>query len=57
MKVTVEYLENSQAKLTIELSVEEVAPYVEAAAKRIAKEVNVKGFRKRLEIQLRKKQN
>ncbi len=46
MKATVEYLENSQAKLTIEVSVEELAPYVDAAAKRISNEVTVKGFRK-----------
>ncbi len=46
MKVSVETLENSQAKLTIELSVEEVAPYLEKAVKRIGKEVSIKGFRK-----------
>lgn len=46
MKVSVETLEKSQAKLTIEVSVEELAPYVDAAAKRISNEVTVKGFRK-----------
>lgn len=46
MKVTKELLKDSQAKLTIELSVEEAKPYVEKAAERIAKEVDIKGFRK-----------
>lgn len=46
MKVTAKTLPNTTAELTIELSVEEVAPFVQAAAKRISQEVTVKGFRK-----------
>lgn len=46
MNVTVELLPKSQAALTIEVSVEEVQPYVERAAQQISKEVSVKGFRK-----------
>lgn len=46
MKVELNILPKSQAKLTIELSVEEVQPFVDKAAKRIANEVNIKGFRK-----------
>ncbi|MBI2410663.1 MAG: trigger factor [Candidatus Kerfeldbacteria bacterium] len=46
MKVTSKVLPNTTAELTIELSVEEVHPFVQAAAKRISQEVTVKGFRK-----------
>lgn len=46
MKVTSQTLPKSQVELTIELSVEEVQPYVEKAAKRIAQDVDIKGFRK-----------
>ncbi|MFC1598092.1 trigger factor [Patescibacteria group bacterium] len=46
MKVTKKELPKSQVELTIELSVDEVKPHVEAAAKEIAKQVEIKGFRK-----------
>jgi trigger factor len=46
MKVTSKELPKSQVELTIELSEEEIAPYVQDAAKRISQEVEVKGFRK-----------
>lgn len=46
MKVTVNTLPKTQVELTIELSVEEVQPYVQEAAKRISKEVSIAGFRK-----------
>lgn len=45
MKVTVQRVPKSQVELTIEVSVEEVKPFVEKAAVRISKEVNIKGFR------------
>ncbi len=46
MQVTKKELEDSQVELTIEVSVEEVKPFVDEAAKRIGKEVSIKGFRK-----------
>lgn len=47
MKVESQILkETTEAELTIELSNEEVQPFVDAAAKRISKEVNIQGFRK-----------
>ncbi|PIW36523.1 MAG: trigger factor [Candidatus Kerfeldbacteria bacterium CG15_BIG_FIL_POST_REV_8_21_14_020_45_12] len=46
MKVTSKPLENSQVELTIEVSVEELQPHIDEAAKRISKEVEIKGFRK-----------
>ncbi len=46
MQVTKKDLPKSQVELTIELSVEEVQPFVDKAAKRIAKDVDIKGFRK-----------
>lgn len=46
MQVTSKRLPKTQAELTIELSPEEVQPYVETAAKRISQEVEIKGFRK-----------
>lgn len=46
MKVTTKELPKTQVELTVEISVEETKPYVDKAAARIAKEVNIKGFRK-----------
>lgn len=46
MKVDIEKTDDSQAIFTIELSQEEAEPFIDAAAKRIAKEVDIKGFRK-----------
>lgn len=46
MQVSREDLSKTEVKLTVELTVEELDPYVKAAAKRVAKEVEVKGFRK-----------
>lgn len=45
MIVTKKILPKSQVELTIEVSVEEAAPFIEKAAARISKEVNIKGFR------------
>jgi trigger factor len=46
MQVTREDISKTEVKLTVELTVEEMEPYVQSAAKRVAKEVEVKGFRK-----------
>jgi trigger factor len=46
MQVTSKKLPKTQVELTIELSVDEVQPYVQKAAQRISKEVNIQGFRK-----------
>ncbi|OGY87333.1 MAG: trigger factor [Candidatus Kerfeldbacteria bacterium RIFOXYA2_FULL_38_24] len=46
MKIVKKTLEQSQVELTVELSLEETQPFVDKAAKRIAHEVNIKGFRK-----------
>ncbi len=46
MKVTSKQLENSQVELTIEVPVDELKPFIDDAAKRISKEVEIKGFRK-----------
>lgn len=46
MNVTTKILPKSQAELTIEVSVEESQPHINAAAERISKEVDIKGFRK-----------
>lgn len=46
MNVTVEQLPKTQAALTIEVSPEEAQPHIDAAAKKIAKEISIKGFRK-----------
>ncbi|MFH1426500.1 MAG: trigger factor [Candidatus Kerfeldbacteria bacterium] len=46
MKVTVNKKEKAEVELTIEVPIEEVKPHVEEAAKRISKEVEIKGFRK-----------
>ena len=46
MNVTSTILPKSQAELTIEISVEETQPYIDAAAAQISKQVEIKGFRK-----------
>ncbi len=46
MQVTKKDLEKSQIELTIELSAEEFAPYIEKGAKKVAEEVKIEGFRK-----------
>lgn len=46
MNVTRKDLPKSSVELTIEVPVDEVKPYIEEAAKHIAKEVEIKGFRK-----------
>lgn len=45
MQVTKKDLEKSQVELTIELSVEEFAPYIEKGAKKVSEEVKIEGFR------------
>lgn len=45
MKVDKKNLEKSQLELTIELSVEELKPYIDKAVEKISKEVKIKGFR------------
>lgn len=45
MQVTKKDLEKSQIELTIELSVEEFAPYIEKGAEKVSKEVKIEGFR------------
>lgn len=39
-------LEKSQIELTVELSVEEFAPYIDKGAQKVAEEVKIEGFRK-----------
>lgn len=46
MNVKKEELQKSEIKLTIELSAEEFAPFVEKATKKFANEIEIKGFRK-----------
>ena len=46
MQVNKKDLEKSQIELTIELSAEEFAPYVEKGAQKVAEEVKIEGFRK-----------
>jgi len=46
MQVTKKDLEKSQIELTIELSSEEFAPYIEKGAQKVAEEVKIEGFRK-----------
>lgn len=46
MQVNKKDLEKSQIELTIELSAEEFAPYIEKGAKKVAEEVKIEGFRK-----------
>lgn len=45
MQVTKKELEKSQIELTVELSVEELAPYIEKGAKKVSEEVKIEGFR------------
>ena len=46
MKISVRNLEPTKAKLTVTVEPEELNPYLDAARKEIAKQVNVPGFRK-----------
>lgn len=46
MKISVRNLEPTKAKLTVTVDPEEFDPYLEAARKEIAKQVNIPGFRK-----------
>lgn len=46
MKVTKEEITKTEVALTIELSLEEVKPYLDKAVQRISKDVEIKGFRK-----------
>jgi trigger factor len=45
MQVIKKDLEKSQLELTVELSVEEMAPYVEKGAQKVSQEVKIEGFR------------
>lgn len=46
MKISVRNLEPTKVKLTVSVEPEELNPYLDAARKEIAKQVNVPGFRK-----------
>ena len=46
MKISVRNLEPTEVKLTVTVEPEELNPYLDAARKEIAKQVNVPGFRK-----------
>lgn len=46
MKISVRNLEPTKVKLTVTVEPEEITPYLDAARKEIAKQVNVPGFRK-----------
>ena len=46
MKISVRHLEPTKVKLTVTVEPEELNPYLDAARKEIAKQVNVPGFRK-----------
>lgn len=46
MKISVRNLEPTKVKLTVTVEPEELSPYLDAARKEIAKQVNVPGFRK-----------
>lgn len=46
MKISVRNLEPTKVKLTVTVEPEELTPYLDAARKEIAKQVNVPGFRK-----------
>lgn len=46
MKVSKEEITKTEVALTIEVTVEEMKPYLDNAAKAISKEIEVKGFRK-----------
>lgn len=45
MQVTKKDLEKSQIELTVELPVEEFAPYIEKGAQKVSEEVKIEGFR------------
>ncbi|MBN2854356.1 trigger factor [Patescibacteria group bacterium] len=45
MQVNKKDLEKSQVELTVELSAEEFAPYIEKGAKKLAEKVKIEGFR------------
>lgn len=45
MQVTKKDLEKSQIEVTVELSVEEFAPYIEKGAQKVSEEVKIEGFR------------
>lgn len=45
MQITKKELEKSQIEITVELSVEEFAPYIEKGAKKLAEQVKIEGFR------------
>ena len=45
MQVTKKDLPKSQLELNVELSVEELAPYIEKGAKKLSEEVKIEGFR------------
>lgn len=45
MQVNIQKLEKSQIELTIELTVDELKPYLDQAAQEISKEVKIEGFR------------
>ncbi len=46
MQVNKKDLEKSQIELSVELSAEEFAPYIEKGAQKVAEEVKIEGFRK-----------
>ena len=45
MQISVKQLEKSQVEVTIELSVEDMQPYLDTAAKRISETKTIQGFR------------
>lgn len=45
MQITKKDLEKSQIELTVELPVEEFAPYIEKGAQKVSEEVKIEGFR------------
>ena len=45
MKVTKKDLEKSQIELTVEVSVEELAPFIQKGAESLSKEIKIEGFR------------
>lgn len=46
MQVTKKDLEKSQIEVTVELSAEEFAPYIDKGAQKVSEEVKIEGFRK-----------
>ena len=45
MQVSKKDLDKSQIELTVELSAEELAPYIEKGAQKVSEEVKIEGFR------------